>query len=168
MDSESFVKELEGDSDRACALVAGAALSDVLRDLLATFFFPLTQIEHDHIFYDQNACLSDFASRTEVAYATGLISPDEKDALNTIRKIRNQFAHTIAQVEFSNPLLAAETVKLQSIVPAETDTKTGRALFIHISLCMYVRLLRRANRLGEPKTGGLGGSRLPIYMSEML
>jgi hypothetical protein len=95
MDVESYFKELRGESDRACALLAGSALSDGLRELLAAYFVPLTEGEHDHIFHDENAALGNFASRTEVSYALGLIGPDERRASNIIRRIRNQFAHTI-------------------------------------------------------------------------
>ena len=71
---ETYFKELLGESDRACALVVGAAISDMLRDLLKLYFVKLEEDDINHLFYDPRASLGDFASRTDVSFALGLRS----------------------------------------------------------------------------------------------
>ena len=44
--------------------------------------------------FDHNGPLGTFSSRTEMAYALGLISESEYKSLTYIRKIRNRFAHS--------------------------------------------------------------------------
>jgi hypothetical protein len=75
MNIETYFKELEGESDRACALIAGAAISDALHVLLRRYFINLEESDINRLFHDQRAPLGDFASRTDVAFALGLISP---------------------------------------------------------------------------------------------
>jgi hypothetical protein len=41
-------------------------------------------------------------------YALGLISPQERLVANVIRGIRNVFAHTLAQIDFSHELTASK------------------------------------------------------------
>ena len=59
---ETYFKELAGESDRACALIVGAAISDGLGDLLKRYFVKLEETDINHLFYDPRASLGDFAS----------------------------------------------------------------------------------------------------------
>jgi hypothetical protein len=42
---ETYFKELAGESDRACALIVGAAISDGLGDLLKRYFVKLEETD---------------------------------------------------------------------------------------------------------------------------
>ncbi|HVC58816.1 MAG TPA: hypothetical protein VND19_00430 [Acetobacteraceae bacterium] len=55
---------------------------------------------------DAPAVLSDFYSKIELAYMLGIITEDAKDDLNTVRAIRNAFAHSTLPVDFSTPEVA--------------------------------------------------------------
>jgi hypothetical protein len=112
MNIETFFKELQGESDRACALVIGAAISEVLRELLESYFGKLEEGDTNHLFHDPGAPLGGFGSRTDIAFALGLINPVERAVANVIRGIRNQFAHTLAQIDFSHELIIGELAKV--------------------------------------------------------
>jgi DNA-binding MltR family transcriptional regulator len=161
MNMETFFKELGGESDRACALIAGAAISDGLRDLLKLYFVKLEEVDIDHLLYDQNASLGDFASRTDVSFALGLISPKERLVANVIRRIRNQFAHTLAQIDFSHELIIAELSKISPGKPSSNEVVKGG--FIRISLALYLALRARGDYLAKQRSGLTGGWPVPIY-----
>jgi mannitol operon repressor len=158
---ETWFNELKGESDRACALIAGAAISDGLRDLLEKYFIKLGEADINRLFHDQGASLGDFASRTDVSFALGLISPQERHAANAIRRIRNQFAHTLAQIDFSNELIISELSKVavdEPFLPAK-----GKLRFIAISMALYLSLANRRSYLLNKRWSERGVGPVPIY-----
>ena len=81
------------------------------------------------------APLSTFYSRTLTAYLLGLISEDEKNDLDIIRSIRNDFAHSHKALEFSSPTISNKISKLRVplLVPSNiknAGSATPRQLFI--------------------------------------
>jgi hypothetical protein len=78
------------ESDRGCALVAGALLDERLAALLmAVFREPATA----STLLEINGPLGSFATRTKLAHCLGLVSPDEFHDLGLVCKIRNEAAH---------------------------------------------------------------------------
>jgi mannitol operon repressor len=75
-------------ADRNNAIVAGVDLEEALGDMLLNFMVD-AKTSRDLL----RSTLSNFAIRINMAYSLGLISPDEYADLNTIREIRNYFAH---------------------------------------------------------------------------
>lgn len=75
-------------ADRHDAIVAGVKLEEALGELLASFLVDQKQ-SHDLL----HGILNNFATRINLAYCLGLISPDEYADLHTMREIRNYFAH---------------------------------------------------------------------------
>jgi hypothetical protein len=161
MNLETYFNELKGESDRACALIAGAAVSDGLCDVLRHYFVKLDEVDINHLFYDQHASLSDFASRTDIAFALGLISPQQRVAANVIRKIRNQFAHTLAQIDFSNELIISELLKVSPI--NSLGSARPKDVFIGTTTALYLALLNCSTYLMERHLSGLGAIPVPVY-----
>jgi hypothetical protein len=161
MNMETFFKELGGESDRACALIAGAAISDGLRDLLKLYFVKLEEDDIDRLFIKPRALLADFSGQTDVSFALGLISPKERLVANVIRGIRNVFAHTLAQIEFSNELIVCELSKISRVNSSSNEVVKGG--FIRISLALYLALRARGDYLTSQRSGLAGGWPVPIY-----
>lgn len=86
-------KEIENQSDRALVLLCAAIIDEQLEFILKTFLIEDNQIQ-ERIF-DNNAPLSTFSAKNNFCYYLGLISKHEYNTINTIRKIRNKFAHEI-------------------------------------------------------------------------
>ena len=158
---ETYFKELDGESDRACALLAGAAIAEGLGDLLKRHFIKLDEDDIDRLFIKPRALLADFASRTEISFVLGLISPQERVAADVIRKIRNVFAHTLAQIDFSHELIVSELRKISPGLPL--PDKTIKLSFIGISMTLYIALLERRGYLGKQRSGLGSGAQLPIH-----
>lgn len=86
-------KEIENQSDRALVLLCAAIIDEQLEFILKTFLIEDNQIQ-ERIF-DNNAPLSTFSAKNNFCFYLGLISKHEYNTINTIRKIRNKFAHEI-------------------------------------------------------------------------
>jgi DNA-binding MltR family transcriptional regulator len=89
IDLDRFSERLSSESDRACA-VLGAALLDA--KLEAVFRTRLGAFQDDLLGNTQP--LGAFGTRIRLACALGWISDDARADLDTIRTIRNDFAHS--------------------------------------------------------------------------
>jgi len=83
---------LREETDKGCALVAGAALDEVLGGLLTAYFVNDKEI-CNALLHNPNAPLSTFSARIRLSRAVGLISQDLYRDIDTVRYVRNQAAH---------------------------------------------------------------------------
>jgi hypothetical protein len=105
-DGRKFLDELLGPSDRACAIVGAAYVERFLICLIQAKMRAFTKKESDALFFEERAILKTFAARTEIAYALESISKEQKTILNSIRRVRNVFAHAVRPITFEHELIA--------------------------------------------------------------
>jgi DNA-binding MltR family transcriptional regulator len=106
---EEFAAIIIGDStyseqlqDRTIALVAAAHIERRLRKAITTHFKVDTDDpEFNSVFENEHAPLGDISSKTRVALALGIVSRQDYNDLDTIRRIRNAFAHTESHLGFT-------------------------------------------------------------------
>jgi DNA-binding MltR family transcriptional regulator len=103
-----ILTEIMNPSDRACALIVSSLLDNALISLLATQMREATEEERKPLFYGEAAFLGSFSAKIRLAYVLGLISKSQRDDLNTIKDIRNTFAHSTKFLEFSHQLISKE------------------------------------------------------------
>lgn len=96
------IDELEHESDRGVAMIAAAYLDTALRTLLESSLAG-GQTVADKLFNSPNAPLGTFSSRIAMAYGLGHIGPHYFAALESIREIRNAFAHFRRTLTFEDP-----------------------------------------------------------------
>jgi uncharacterized protein YPO0396 len=164
MESDTFFNELQGESDRACALIAASALSDILQRLLTAKFIEMTESEHDQLFDQQNAVLSSFSSRIRMAHALGLLSKKERKNLDTIRDIRNTFAHAVANITFDTDEVEKACKKLVHVKDDSFPPGcNNKQLFIISSMAQYLELF---NYTSTAELSKLRAKVLLSYVSE--
>lgn len=145
-EAEAYFNELMTANDRTAALIAGAALDGAMVELLRRHF--IVELEPEDFvatFYGQNAMLGSFANRTRLCYLVGLISARMRKDLDTIRHVRNAFAHTVTPLSFSHPLVTAECANLTLRDPIEDLTQPisdARLRFVLAAKGIYVSFLR--------------------------
>jgi len=100
----AFRKVLTTESDRGCALFAAAYLDTSLSNLLYLSFVENQKIENE--LFEGTAPLSSFSSRIRLAYYLGKISAECRRDLDTIRGIRNDFAHDVRLISFETQSIA--------------------------------------------------------------
>lgn len=101
--SEERTKKLlrylnDAPNDLTRAILIGSMIEVLLEQLLMRVVLPGTE---NDLFNGGNSPLSSFSSRIKMSYALGLISENERKALDQIRSIRNDFAHNEGNYELS-------------------------------------------------------------------
>jgi len=151
-------EELQGTSDRACALVAVALLDQQLMTLLRTIMIDLNSEETDKLFYSYQSVFSTFSSKIMSAWAFGLITREERENMSHIRRIRNVFAHSVVKIGFKEPLITEECTKL--IFPdlpgaertEQTHTENPRFNFEKSVVSQYTRLVNEYAKFLKEKS----------------
>jgi len=108
---QDMLHELDNQTDRGAALIAAAmvdvALGRCMRCRLLYFDNCV-----DVLFENEGAPLGTFSARIKMARGLGVIGPLTESHLNSVRRVRNQFAHSPLKIDFTNELIAAEIDKL--------------------------------------------------------
>jgi DNA-binding MltR family transcriptional regulator len=102
--ADSFVRLGEG-GDRSLAILATAMVERGLQNAIIQRMVKLTKSEHDQLF-DGTGPLSSFSSKIKIAYSIGAISGSARADLDSIREIRNAFAHSIVYIDFTEPAIS--------------------------------------------------------------
>jgi DNA-binding MltR family transcriptional regulator len=105
------------ESDRGCALVAAAFLEDRLEVLLQCFL-----VENKTVLnrlFGTYGPLGTFSAKIDVAFSVGLINHQAHVDLDTIRKIRNEFAHHSSDLTFSDKQISGKCKQMILDVPSE-------------------------------------------------
>jgi hypothetical protein len=98
-DLSEFVLELGKEADRSAVIVGATKIDVTLGKLLKVVLFPSAGGKDD--LFDTERPLSEFSAKISLAYRLGLIDHDLEHAIHLIRKIRNDFAHTLEQAKLS-------------------------------------------------------------------
>jgi DNA-binding MltR family transcriptional regulator len=107
----AFRRALTNESDRGCALFAAAFLDKALSDLLYLSLVSDKRIEKD--LFEGTAPLSSFSAKIKLAFYLGKISKECRADLDTIRGIRNEFAHHAELMSFDDQSIADRCRNLQ-------------------------------------------------------
>jgi len=149
-DWKGFYEKLQSETPRAAVIIAAAFMDGWLRQLIANFMVDDTKAIDDLLGTEDNSdCpLSSFSARIKAAYCLGLISKDEHDDLNTIRRIRNRFAHRMHDLSFDDEEIVSWCNSLQipkKIISALTDFPKSHGPMFLVGVTMLTsRLALRA------------------------
>jgi DNA-binding MltR family transcriptional regulator len=100
------IEELESESDRGAALMGAAYLDTALKSLIEASLAGGSTVA-DKLLNLPNAPLGTFSSRIALAYGLGHIGPNYFRVLESIREIRNAFAHFRRSLTFEDPEIKA-------------------------------------------------------------
>ena len=92
-----FLAEIHSESDRGLALVGAAFIEEKLGQTLLSFFCTAA----DSLVFGRNAPLGTFANRIEACHALGLIEEVERHDCDYVRRVRNEFAHSVTKFPFT-------------------------------------------------------------------
>lgn len=92
-DWNKIIAETETESDRAAAIVLGTLLELTIERCILHRLLPMTIDEHSNLFKAGQAPLNNFAAKINLGRTLGLYGPVTKATIDTIKSIRNRFAH---------------------------------------------------------------------------
>lgn len=157
-DDLAHLRELVFDSgdDRAAALVAGAMIDNLLAwCLLLSFRLGIDPDFSENLLYGDSGALNNMSAKIKVLYAFGFIEDNLRRELETIRGIRNIFAHSPQRLSFDNETVATRIADLKIAVGDEEAGAMavggGRFSFLAaVNVCMRL-LIRTAMTFEKPR-----------------
>ena len=99
-DAMTVFRKLVEETDTGIAIVSAAYIDDCLKNLFSLHIDKSSRKIFDEIF-DFNGPLGTLSSRINLAFGLSFISKETHQSLNSIRKIRNEFAHSPYGVSFN-------------------------------------------------------------------
>jgi hypothetical protein len=94
-----WVADFATEGERSAVIVGAAQLDNVLEQYLLIVLQP--QPGGDDKLFGSNGVLRDTYSKINIAYRLGIINADVERALQLVRKIRNDFAHSMESASLS-------------------------------------------------------------------
>jgi hypothetical protein len=111
-DIMDMLAELENQHDRAAAVILAAQVENTLRAAILSRMV-LEEREEARLF-GPDMPLGTFSAKIKIGFALGVYGPETRTDLDTIREIRNAFAHARKPIKFNTPEIAAACARLRS------------------------------------------------------
>jgi DNA-binding MltR family transcriptional regulator len=149
-----ITEELKDESDRGVVLVSAAFLDELLEELLRAHFISDSKITDELL--SNSGPLGSFSARSKLAYCLDLIHETQFRDLETVRKIRNEFAHSHRPATFDSDRIRdlCQNLKYAQLVPDWKDKsgfaqlfpgpETTRTKFVAGSLALFAGLMNAA------------------------
>lgn len=105
------------ESDKGCTIIIASVLEEVLRQLHEAHIAVISCPAKKNIFDNLSAPyapLATFAGKIQIAYGYGLISSDDYEDLQVIRKLRNEAAHSIYDFSLEDDGVRAVVMQLKA------------------------------------------------------
>jgi len=125
-EERKFLEGLRKQPDRTAGMLAASFIDNRLNDALRARWYDI-KIKSEQLsarLFNYSGPLGSFGTRIDIGFCIGLYSGDTFKDLHSIRKIRNEFAHKIAEKDFDTPGIVAlvKQLKLPDKFPADPDT----------------------------------------------
>lgn len=112
---EEFRLRYESSDDRTCAILCSSYIDDLLHSIVADTLLGNKKARNGLL--SDMMPLSTFSARINLAYCLNIIPHTVFSDLNSIRRIRNSFAHQVSDLSFSRDPIRGQCMGL--IFPGE-------------------------------------------------
>ena len=147
------------------AVVVGAARLDVALERF------LKRVMHHHPggsdnLFDPDRPLGTFSAKIALAYRLGLLDRDLEHAIQLVRKIRNEFAHSVTSASLSESSHSSRVRELRNYAKGATDlyermrstlepvVRNEPLLSFCVSLSVFITCVEAASLQSKPLFGG--------------
>jgi DNA-binding MltR family transcriptional regulator len=114
---------LEADSDFVCVIVGTSYVDYALGALLKAYFLDVSTAET--LLQPTGGNLGSLYIKSSLAYCLGLISKGCKANIDRIAEVRNQFAHRLGELNFSDQKIAELCEQIKLPAPNENVKTTS-------------------------------------------
>ena len=133
---KEYFRLLRKETDRGCAMIVAAHLDQQLGELLRGYMIQDESYTKEiSRFFGPDEPLGSFSARTKLAHYLNLISKQVRQDLDTIRKIRNDFAHKMEFEDFNTESIEHRCLNLQHDL---LDSQDPRERFINTASVLIV------------------------------
>ncbi len=116
-DQNSFIDDLERESDKGLAILASADLDSDLEAQMIKFMEINVELDltDRNMLFGESGPLVSLNAKSRLGYAMGLYGKITRDDIFLMAKIRNAFAHSPRSLGFDNPLIAESCQYLRAL-----------------------------------------------------
>lgn len=136
-----YLSHIRQESDRGAVLSFAAVIEERLKEVILLFL--MDNKSSVKLLDGFNAPLGTFSAKILMAHALGLISEKEFKEIQTLRKIRNRFAHSLEKIDFETNDIKSILYTLPTLGDSEEFRNNPRAFFYHWASILLTRLLWR-------------------------
>ncbi len=153
-----FQELVTDDNDRACAIIAASLLEDNLISLFQAHMRSLSNEWYEKIF-EGNGPLASFSSLIKTGYVLEYYDNEARRNLDTIREIRNTFAHTKKPLTFNTPEISNSCKLLTYFSETPLPSNSPRNIYIGHTMQFSTFLLNIAiEKYKARNRGGLAAA----------
>ncbi|MFK4488871.1 transcriptional regulator [Bradyrhizobium sp. USDA 336] len=145
-DYVDLLEEINKESARGGVLTAASFIDDLLQKSISAFL--VDEASAKKLCQGFNAPIGTLSAKIAVAYGLGLISSDERAECDTIRAIRNKFAHTV-RVSFMDHGVANLCSKLK--FASDEPGINSHMKFTSAAVTLVARLVNRPKFVAKEK-----------------
>ena len=140
---------LKTETDRGCALIAASLLENTLA-LTINCHFPNYGLEFKNQLFEGSGPLATFSAKIKVGCALAIYDQKVQKAFETVKDIRNAFAHSLKAIDFSHPTIANSCKSLdpRPFIDSESDQHPARRRYVHFCYTKGKQLFDIANQKG--------------------
>lgn len=149
IEMSNFLNIFNKETDRGSALVAASYLDEALKKIINAYLIE-SKIT-DELINGFNAPIGTFSSRINMSYSLGLISKEELEILNTVRKIRNDFGHKWGELSFEIQPISDRVKSLNWYGPKDILDRDNKSRFNFGVVQLLVSLLWRERKVKKDK-----------------
>ncbi|MEJ0012425.1 MAG: MltR family transcriptional regulator [Bauldia sp.] len=147
-----FLEQLNKESPRGAVLISAGYLEEQLRRTLLAFMRDVPTA--GELTDGSNAPLGTLSARIAAAFALGLIDDREHHDLNIIRKVRNEFAHSI-HASFDDQSISDRCANLLSSAHNYGTVKIdANGQFVTAATALILNLVNRPHYVGQQRLEG--------------
>lgn len=144
-----FLDQLDQESPRGAVLIASSFIEEQLRRVIMAFL--LETPEAEKLFEGYNAPLGSFSARATAALCLGLVSEEEYQDIETLRRIRNEFAHNFS-VTFEDQKIVAFCKRFHHSAKDYADVVVGPfGQFSTAAVALIMNLTNRAHYVSKQR-----------------
>src|SRR6202171_4414435 len=114
------IRRVQARTHAEIGIVAAAIIEEKLSEVLLTKMRPLSGEMKKRLF-DGYGPLSSFSAKIDLSYALQILNKDQYDDLTVIRRIRNQFGHSMSLVNFDKSEIREHFKRFKTLQAGETD-----------------------------------------------
>jgi hypothetical protein len=154
---DASIAEFYSAHDRVAAIMGAALVEHALVGAIKACLEDGS--DEGSLFYDDKAPFGTFYARIVSAKAFGMIDAVEEVELHVIRDVRNQFAHSVLCLDFSNAHIDSSCEKLkrlgwmETIGPPRAPISDARHLYesacFSLTSCIWARTTERTKKVAD-------------------
>lgn len=144
-----FLDDLNSESPRGAVLIACSFIAEQLREIISAYL--VEDSDSGQLLEGFNAPLGTFSARAMCAHCLGLVSDTERDDCDTLRRIRNEFAHN-HKATFTNPKIVDLCRNLHASAKDYDEVVVdAKGQFTTAAIGLIMNLINRAHYVKETR-----------------